>query len=124
MSDSIALQKAKDYVNIRQFVKECRRRWGMDKEVAKEEWKTLLADPKVPKSEDERGWVTMPALSSVKSGPKILMSQLLLNSRMSIYRFIYIYSYLVFGMVLDCYRSLAPILKGRLGSANWLTSLA
>ena len=53
MSDSIALQKAKDYVNIRQFVKECRRRWGMDKEVAKEEWKTLLADPKVPKSEDE-----------------------------------------------------------------------
>ena len=74
VSDSIALQKAKDYVNIRQFVKECRKRWGMKKDVAKDEWKTLLADPKVPKSEDERGWVTMPALSSVKSDPQILLS--------------------------------------------------
>lgn len=62
VEDSVALNKAKKYVNLREYIKKCKKRWGMKSEEAKQRWKDLLADPKIPKTNDQMGWVTMPAL--------------------------------------------------------------
>lgn len=62
VEDSVALNKAKKYVNLREYVKKCKKRWGIKSEEAKKRWKDLLADPKIPKTNDQMGWVTMPAL--------------------------------------------------------------
>ena len=62
MTDSIALQKAKEYVNVRQWVKECKKRWAMPSKDAKVKWQELIGDPQIPKSKDQMGWITMPAI--------------------------------------------------------------
>lgn len=71
VTNNIALQKTKEYVNIRQWVKECKKRWGMKKAEAKIKWQDLLADDKVPKTRDQMNWVTMPALQVFASGPQL-----------------------------------------------------
>ena len=43
----------------------------MKKQEAKAEWKTLLGDPKISKSRDQRGWITMPAIWVFTPGPQL-----------------------------------------------------
>lgn len=64
IEDSIKMQKARDYVNFRQYRKEAKTRWGFSKERCKAEWKTLLGDLSVPKAKDQQGCLTMPALEN------------------------------------------------------------
>lgn len=66
MSDSVRLAKTKDYVNFREFKKKAKKKWGMSKEEIATYWKSLLSDTAVPKSKDQMGWLTMPALSKFK----------------------------------------------------------
>ena len=65
-SDSVSMQKKKQYINFREYRTEAKKRWGLSKQEAKAEWKTFLSDPSIPKSKDQRGWLTMPALHSFK----------------------------------------------------------
>lgn len=66
MTDSIHLQKEKEYVNFREFRKLTKSKWGLSKAEAKAEWSTMLSDPSMPKATDQRGWLTMPAISQFK----------------------------------------------------------
>ena len=68
VKDSVELQKTKEYINVKQWIRECKKRWGFRSEKAKAEWKELLADPKIPKAKDQMGWLTMPALHVFASG--------------------------------------------------------
>ena len=49
------LQKKKEYINQRQWIRECKTRWGFKKDRAKLEWKEMLADATVPKGKDQMG---------------------------------------------------------------------
>lgn len=62
VSDSIAMEKNKEYVNQREFRKACKRRWGLRGKDADVRWQDLLSDVNVPKSKDQMGWTTMPVL--------------------------------------------------------------
>ena len=66
MSDSVALQKGKNYVNVREYIKQAKKKWGMKREEAKAEWERMLSDPAIPKSKDQQNWLTMPALEKFK----------------------------------------------------------
>lgn len=66
----MALQKEKEYINLKQWVHECKKRWGMKKATAKEHWRDFLGDDSIPRSKDQMGWLTMPALHVFKLGPK------------------------------------------------------
>ena len=63
MSDSMECRRSKEYINVRQFQKKCKKRWGLRTSEIKQRWRSLLGDPAVPKAKDEEGWLTMPALS-------------------------------------------------------------
>ena len=67
VTDSIGLEKAKKYVNLREYIKKCKKRWGIKSDDAKNRWKDLLADPTIPRAKDQMGWLTMPALSVFQS---------------------------------------------------------
>ena len=75
VTDSIGLEKAKKYVNLREYIKKSKKRWGIKSEEAKNRWKDLLADPTIPKAKDQMGWLTMPALSVFQSAPWNSQSQ-------------------------------------------------
>lgn len=64
------MSKEKDYVNVREFRRAARERWGYKKSDALARWKTMLQDPSVPKARDAEGWLTMPALVRVKFLPQ------------------------------------------------------
>ena len=64
MQDSISMEKVKNYVNIRQWVKEAKSRWGLAKATAKQHWKEFLGDASIPKCKDQMGWLAMPALEA------------------------------------------------------------
>ena len=49
-------------MNLRQWVKECKKRWGMDSKEAKAKWTEMIGNPNIPKTKDQMGWITMPAL--------------------------------------------------------------
>lgn len=67
IQDAVHLQKAKEYVNFRQFRKEAKTRWGLNKKEAGDQWRLMLGDPSVPKSRDQMNWTTMPALHIFRS---------------------------------------------------------
>ena len=69
------LQKTKEYINQRQWIRECKKRWGIKKEKAKMEWTEMLADSTVPKGKDQMGWLTMLALHVFSSGRPIFARQ-------------------------------------------------
>ena len=71
----VELQKKKEYINQRQWIRECKTRWGFKKERAKLEWKEMLADATVPKGKDQMGWLTMPALHVFSSGRPMFVRQ-------------------------------------------------
>ena len=75
VKDSVELQKKKEYINQRQWIRECKTRWGFKKERAKLEWKEMLADATVPKGKDQMGWLTMPALHVFSSGRPMFVRQ-------------------------------------------------
>ncbi|CAE7507244.1 PLG [Symbiodinium necroappetens] len=62
VSDSISMEKNKEYVNQREFRKGCKNRWGLRGKEADMRWQDLLSDVNVPKSKDQMGWTTMPVL--------------------------------------------------------------
>ena len=66
VSDSISMEKNKEYVNQREFRKACKRRWGLRGKDADVRWQDLLSDVNVPKSKDQMGWTTMPVLHCFK----------------------------------------------------------
>lgn len=71
MSDSVTLKKGKNYLNFREFRKKAKEKWGMSKEKAKAEWQIMLADVTIPKSKDQQGWLTMPAIHQFKRAPQL-----------------------------------------------------
>lgn len=62
MSNKISLEKRKEYVNLREWIRKAKKRWGMKKEEAKQKWKDFLADDRIPKAYDQMGWLALPAL--------------------------------------------------------------
>ncbi|CAK9072723.1 unnamed protein product [Durusdinium trenchii] len=71
VSDSVTLKKGKNYLNFREFRKKAKEKWGMSKEKAKAEWQIMLADVTIPKSKDQQGWLTMPAIHQFKRAPQL-----------------------------------------------------
>ena len=63
VSDTMECKRTKEYINIRQFQRKCKKRWGLTTEEIKQRWRSLLGDTAIPKSKDEEGWLTMPALA-------------------------------------------------------------
>ncbi|CAE7326317.1 unnamed protein product, partial [Symbiodinium pilosum] len=54
LNDSMELAKERDFINIRQFRHECKKRWGYKKAKAKELRKQYLGDSKIAKAEDQQ----------------------------------------------------------------------
>ena len=74
VSDSISMEKNKEYVNQREFRKACKNRWGLRGKEADMRWQDLLSDVNVPKSKDQMGWTTMPVLHCFKHPVKQVSS--------------------------------------------------
>ena len=62
VADSMSLAKSKEYVNLREYRKICKRRWNMSKKEAETRWQELLQDESVPKATDQMNWTTMPVI--------------------------------------------------------------
>ena len=74
--DSIALQKTKEFINLRQWAKASKERWGFSKKEAKRHWQEMLGDDRVVKSKDQMNWLTMPALHIFSWDPQVYLSLL------------------------------------------------
>lgn len=71
MTDGVSLEKHKKYVNVRQFAKKAKKRWGMKSKEAIKRWNALLQDPSVPKTKDSEGWLCMPAMDYMEQPVRI-----------------------------------------------------
>lgn len=59
VEDTLAMSRTRDFLNIREFSRECKKRWGMTAADAQALFKAKLRDPSIPQDTDELGWTTI-----------------------------------------------------------------
>lgn len=64
IQDTLKQSREKQFMNLREFSKKCREKWGMSYQQSKDLFQKKLKDPTVPQGKDEMGWVTISWLAA------------------------------------------------------------